>query len=377
MELLDLALADPVTPISTKAFTIFTIHNDKVLAEISDHIEEYAGRIFESGNSILLNRLGLITQAVCFHSPENMLTKCPYIPSFLRFCHNRSIYDMFDCFMTSKPILRTHLSSIGLANEVLRIIAEAVPGDGDMICGVFKLISLIHSHSEFAETITSPDAMAVMTREFPGASTILLANQWSAVSLCVTKDNAHVLIDQFQRLLVLLQGETPVFYAHQEAIIKVFSVILSHVPEFEGLLLQADICAIFVGIMNSYPSHAIAHNAIGKFFADHIHSERIASSLLHALFPLVLDGMRPGSSTIYRAFAWNILKKIEEAGVLTDYITENFASNEELMARFTELSKIISTDYGGEIDTAEEDAMSSEHMQIIALFRMIASKQRG
>jgi hypothetical protein len=334
---------------------------------MASSIAKYAPSVFESKNPVLLNRLALLTQLACLHSPEEMVEKCNYVFLFLNFCHHRSVFDMFATFLSfsggEKTLkLRLQFKAWDLPDRILRIIRDAesaLPQDPmdttvAMLAAIFRLIPHVRADNNLGFPLAAPDAIAVLAREFVDPPVAFLNAQWEALQSCVIDLNANVLSAKVGMMLDLLQPRERRFFAFQSAILRILPNIIEVDPVATAELAARKFPEALCDIIRRFPDHGIVHGEVNEFVSVLMTvNSQFAREVVLAILPVVADAMR-SDSVILRAFAWNFRKMIEKLNPrfeIVRFTLEKMQEEPGFAKNFEDLDTLIQTPFGGELPT--------------------------
>lgn len=400
-ELLNLALTndeDESPNLSTKAFTLLSTPNEQIFKSLFDDNIFFTAvdKVFSQENVdlIVVNRLAVITQTCCINYPEN-IRQCNFIPRFLNYCRYRSVYEMFKSFLTTedKKEVQTFLQEENFPDKLLELIKnteDPLENNPDSpivqnLVQLFRLIPLIKDCEILAPSVTSKNAIKILSRKFTPDIQEVLNKQWEAIASIVTKENVKDIEELSDLFLSMLGSDLAEFTPHIESIIKIIGQIIANDNAYAQKIVDWGIGEKLAHIIDRFPRQTLAHLTITNFALGAIDVPNFPSlvdSLLKPLYVIVAKSFEDGQPAELRGFGFNfhdsVSKKMKEKDLQP--IPPELCFKEPILAKVKELTNVIQNPYGGDLPApAADEADELGNLtpdQLMALLRFITGGRR-
>ena len=389
-EILDIAINHEDVALSTKAFTLLTTNNVRVVDEIFDSnlLNEKAEKLFKGQeyDLVTINRFALITQTCCIQSPDKALLNCSYLPQFLKFLHYRTVFEMFKEFFKNEENpkkIQSLLFDINFVPSLVELIRDA-PDDlsensddekVQMYVGLFQIIPIVQSSEILNETISSTDNIQIISRKFDHPSLAILNAQSLALASIINPQNSKYLVSIADRYFEELQDPCKPFHSYMESYIKIIQKLAINCNEFIQTLINWNIGEKFANLVHNHPSHTLLHLAINNFVSETVNLQELQDNLLPPLYAVANESLSTSNLPEFRAFGFYFQKTIHDQNVNFQQF-EKF--DDEAKSKIQNLTKIIDNNYGGEIpqpNDAQDNLNNLTLEQITALLRFVTGRR--
>jgi len=375
-EVLEMALNVGEKVLSAKANELFMADIDSFLFSFLENglLASFARRVLAEGtNNKVVSRFASITQKVCLVNAAESIKSCSYVFSFLSLCHERSVYGVFEEFLSQQDEKPKGFLEL-IKEEFSARLLEAIGNLPDTLleqnlvlaCNLFRLVGLSVKNAITAPYFKEAKNVKKLLRSFKEPAQELLSTQWDAVCLSLFEDNVYVVNDSFASIIDMLSYPHDLLLPIHVTAINTIKTMCIYSKDFVAFVEDKEIDSKLVEIINQFPHHSIALNAISSLICT-IPESPFKESLLKAVIPICEEFINKNDDVEMHAFSWDLLKKSKN----------NAQIGENTIATLKVIDEIADNEYGGALpspdDNATDENQSFTQEQILQILRYLTS----